>query len=627
MVAGRNFNSKKTEVYEKARKFKNEWKNDFAWVSETSDGRAYCEICKSSLDPKKSRLEQHEVSKKHEQQEKICNFPKIIDHPKVETKGNDLTKIAEMQLAAEIAIHCPLMAVDHLTEAISSNSVCSKKGCINPLTDLKMHRTKCTKLITNVIGKYMKDQLKSSIPTHYSVLIDEWSDVSYKPHLAVIVSYSDKLDGSIKQSFLALRELQSSNSEAIFSTMIEVLKEFGLKLENCVSFASDGANVVAGKNNSVFTRLKQFSPNLVQIKCICHSLAKCAEYAFNKLPSCLAFLLKNIPKWFSKSQVRKDAFMDLFARFEGSDVFRTPFDKYSETRWLARGKVCRNLINNWDILKEYFSQILSDLRGEPKFKCMLILENLNDQNLAYFKFATPIIETCENANALFQKDKIDPVFAFEEVQTIFRSISRRIKNANGQPLVTELTNFGTDFNAMNPTLDVMQRCRDFLNELALQLESRIQDNMDLIESLNLFAPEKILMNKALFKNLPENPLKTSEVEELYNQIEFVNWKEFVEEPTKMGVEDFWKMVRVKKNGKYEKLADYALLCLSIPLSNAIVERIFSQAGAVKSKIRNRLTIENLDAIVRVRTYRKVDVCFNKFDFKPFLYLFNNSMYC
>ena len=283
-----------------------------------------------------------------------------------------------------------------------------------------MHRAKCTKIITNVIGHHLKDELKKSVPQHYSVLIDEWSDVSYKPHLAVIISYNDKADGTIKQSFLGLRDLTKSDSQTIFDTMAQVLNEFGLKLENCISFASDGANVVSGKNNSVFSRLKTYSPNLQQIKCICHSLAKCAEYAFNKLPSCLAFLLKNIPKWFSKSQLRKNDFLSLFSCFEGSANFDTPFDKYSETRWLARGKVCRNLINNWEILKQYFSQILPNLRGDAKFKVHLILENLNDKNFAYFKFATPIIETCEKANQMFQQDKIDPVLAFEEVQIIFK---------------------------------------------------------------------------------------------------------------------------------------------------------------------------------------------------------------
>ena len=208
-----------------------------------------------------------------------------------------------------------------------------------------------------------------------------------------------------------------------------------------------------------------------------------------------------------------------------------------------------------------------------------------------------------------------------------RSISRRINNANGQPVVIELTNFGSEFSALNPPIEVKQRCRDFLNELTLQLEQRVQDNMDMISSLKLLAPKKILMQKPLFKNLPWNPLKTDQVEELYNQVDMVNWKEFDDEPTQMSVEKFWMMVRREKDGKFQKLADYALLSLSMPLSNAIVERIFSQAGAIKSKLRNRITSQNLDAIVRVRSFRNdKQACFINFDFRPLLMLFNSTMY-
>ena len=47
---------------------------------------------------------------------------------------------------------------------------------------------------------------------------------------------------------------------------------------------------------------------------------------------------------------------------------------------------------------------------------------------------------------------------------------------------------------------------------------------------------------------------------------------------------------------------YCLACLSLPVSNAVVERIFSVVSAVKTKSRNRMTLSMLDAIIRIRTY-------------------------
>ena len=506
-----------SQEYEKSRKFKSEWKKEFLWVIETKDGKAKCTVCNSTLDPKKSRLQEHETSAKHQKNLPKCNMPKITDTKDVIiVSSNDNVKIAEMNLAAEIAVHCPLAAIDHIGEVITSNSVCTKKDCANPLSELKIHRTKCTKIVTNVIGKYLKDELKKSLPEYYSVMIDEWSDLSYKPHLAIIVSYCEKLTGTIKQSFLGIKELEKTDSDTIFATLKSTLDEFNLKLENCIGYASDGAAVVSGKNNSVFTRMKQHSPNIYQIKCICHSIAKCAEHAFNRLPSCLGFLLKAVPKWFSKSNLRKSQYMQLFNQFEGSDMFSTPFQKYAETRWLVRGKICRNLLNNWEILKEYFNSIVADLRGDQKFNCMLIIDNLNQNNHSYFKFVTPIVETCERANLLFQKEKIDPQTAFEEVSILFQSVTRRITNSRGDPLVLELTNFGYEFEQMNPTDEVKARCRAFLDELSKQLSDRVQINSTAIMSLSLLYPKLILSaNKPHLENLPENPLKSGNVEELY----------------------------------------------------------------------------------------------------------------
>ena len=41
-------------------------------------------------------------------------------------------------------------------------------------------------------------------------------------------------------------------------------------------------------------------------------------------------------------------------------------------------------------------------------------------------------------------------------------------------------------------------------------------------------------------------------------------------------------------------------CLDTPVSNAVIERIFSLATATQTKTRNRMFLPRLDAIVRIR---------------------------
>ncbi|KAJ8388013.1 hypothetical protein AAFF_G00148040 [Aldrovandia affinis] len=85
------------------------------------------------------------------------------------------------------------------------------------------------------------------------------------------------------------------------------------------------------------------------------------ERAFEKLPSNLGYLLSEVPKWFSKSTLRREAFNNLFQVMDANNDRRgtpEPFQKMSTTRWLVHGKVIYSLLVNWHELKVYFSAVL-----------------------------------------------------------------------------------------------------------------------------------------------------------------------------------------------------------------------------------------------------------------------------
>lgn len=57
--------------------------------------------------------------------------------------------------------------------------------------------------------------------------------------------------------------------------------------------------------------------------------------------------------------------------------------------------------------------------------------------------------------------------------------------------------------------------------------------------------------------------------------------------------------------QFEDLAVFVLKTLSLPLSNAIVERVFSIMNAVKTKFRNRMQVCMLEAILRIKLHLNV----------------------
>lgn len=85
------------------------------------------------------------------------------------------------------------------------------------------------------------------------------------------------------------------------------------------------------------------------------------------------------------------------------------------------------------------------------------------------------------------------------------------------------------------------------------------------------------------------------------QVNLVDWGD----AANMKPIDFWAAV-----GKYEDaagerafslLASYALRILCLPISNADVERVFSQVNLIKTDLRNRMSQELLSSILYIRS--------------------------
>jgi len=72
---------------------------------------------------------------------------------------------------------------------------------------------------------------------------------------------------------------------------------------------------------------------------------------------------------------------------------------------------------------------------------------------------------------------------------------------------------------------------------------------------------------------------------------------------------FWvDVLNITNNNKeqiFHELGVFVLSVLSLPLSNAVVERVFSVMNAVKSKARNRMHMAMLEAIMRIRLHLNV----------------------
>lgn len=100
------------------------------------------------------------------------------------------------------------------------------------------------------------------------------------------------------------------------------------------------------------------------------------------------------------------------------------------------------------------------------------------------------------------------------------------------------------------------------------------------------------------RSFKSNPDVVEKIITQYHNINFVKWTNISSTTL------FWTEVNAYRdaggNNPFEELAKFALELLSLPWSNADVERTFSQLNLVKSKIRNRMQVSTVNAILTIR---------------------------
>ncbi|CAG5051948.1 unnamed protein product [Parnassius apollo] len=187
-----------------ARRYRPVWEAEpqFAgWLTnvEGQASKAFCKLCKCSLQAHKKDLSNHANCKKHQEAFKFSQLGN--SSKKINTFFNkNITferKVSELKIAAFIAKHCSILAADHLGVLISALDKSS-----SVLSDLKLHRTKCAGLIKNVISPCILEELIKDIgDSNFSAIIDESTCVDTKKTLCIMIRYFSKTTFKVKTVF------------------------------------------------------------------------------------------------------------------------------------------------------------------------------------------------------------------------------------------------------------------------------------------------------------------------------------------------------------------------------------------------------------------------------------------
>lgn len=88
--------------------------------------------------------------------------------------------------------------------------------------------------------------------SHFSVIIDETTDVSTAKELAVVTRVYDSESMNTDCPLYDLLEITHGDAESMFQALVGLFERDGISLNHIIGFAADTTNVMFGEHNSSF---------------------------------------------------------------------------------------------------------------------------------------------------------------------------------------------------------------------------------------------------------------------------------------------------------------------------------------------------------------------------------------
>ncbi|XP_043064673.1 uncharacterized protein LOC122320565 [Drosophila ficusphila] len=202
---------------------------DWLTLDPSDDLKCFCKYCKSSINAKLCDLQAHAKTTKHKSSaSSFSQTNKITIVSSVSMK----TSQKEAALCLYIATHSAVSPIDHLGLLCGNNF--QDGGA------MKLHRSKCTSVIKNILAPSFITLLKPDIgDAKYSLLLDESTDISVCKTLGVVINYFSLT----RSTFLSIVPLEEGDAKTIANSLCQELSNFKLNLENLIGIGTDNASV------------------------------------------------------------------------------------------------------------------------------------------------------------------------------------------------------------------------------------------------------------------------------------------------------------------------------------------------------------------------------------------------
>ena len=438
---------------------------------------------------------------------------------------------------------------------------------------------------------------------YHTLIVDESTDITVHKMLVLYIKYRKANDFTQTTEFGGIIQLTSCTAPAIVEAITQFYSKHELDLQRMVMLTSDGASVMLGRHNGVAALLRRKIPHLTEQHCVAHREDLGIDDAWKDVPLMreVETLLRSVYNMFSRSAVKKGKFEALA---EVLDQDTLSFRPLNEVRWLSRNQAVNAVLRNYTVLEEYCKTAYSDdgdpvakycykKLSDPKYKVTLtalgdVLSELAQLCLSLQKRNLTVMEGHCLARAKIEKLRLQYLNNAGEPQW-----SDRVKEV---------------MRASTAVGDITRDIIQFIHSLCDHLDARFPVNslkewsafdIDALQSDISF--DYGSTDVAVLAKKYQAILRPQSMEAINSQ--YADLKFIVRQKMKAGtISTFSDMVSATL--KCEELKDVSQLvdiCGTFQASSADCERGFSLMNRIKTTSRNRLQVEHLDQLMRIKS--------------------------
>jgi hypothetical protein len=432
--------------------------------------------------------------------------------------------------------------------------------------------------------------------------------------------------GEPTESFISLLKVKDKDAQTIFDTIVEELKAKNIDMTKIRFTGFDGASVFSGEFNGVSAKFRQiYSDSILFIHCRGHILQLCLLAACEDIPEVQESLstLKSLVNFINRSSIRLARFNDIQTLLQYPQL---KLIRPGDTRWLSYFRSISVVLRCYEPLMITLEHIANERDEESPTASGLLSILENQLTIFIFHSLEPILEalsilskSIQTKNADFsqlEQSMLGTLLRLEELKDInvteykqIFDIVDKIKTSCNNHNRNRVTRTATRINEISLEQQFNDKIVKFIDKIISNITARFESNV--LKFLNCFRIFDVaeVTNEQEYGVQEINMIRQQYPDD-FNDDLLSEWKVFrkylfiqKQQQTSTILSQRQQCINLVKNGMvrdmYPQLSLAAEIFLCAPISTATVERDFSTMNRILTDLRNRLTTEHLEQLMKI----------------------------